>query len=132
MEDLRNKVVVITGASTGIGAAVALKFSEYGAKVVINYNKSKDKAENIVKNITNNNKEAIAVQGDVCIEENMVNIAKEAIKSFGEINIFINNAGGMVERASVDKISPETFQKVFDLNCLSWKISIKTYIKLIQ
>ena len=47
MEDLRNKVVVITGASTGIGAAVALKFSEYGAKVVINYNKSKDKAEKL-------------------------------------------------------------------------------------
>ena len=132
MEDLKGKVVVITGASTGIGAATALRFSQAGSKVVINYNNSKEKAEELVESIKNKNLEAIAVQGDVCKEENMIKLANTAIDAFGEINIFINNAGGMVDRACVDKITPEVFQKVFDLNCSTVMLGTKTALNIFK
>ena len=132
MKDIKDKVVVITGASTGIGASIALRFAELGSKVVINYNKSKEKAESLVQNIVENNNQAIAIQGDATIEKDLINLADEAIAKFGEINIFINNAGGMVKRASVDKISSQTFQKVFDLNCLSVMLGTRTALNIFK
>ena len=125
MKDLNNKVVLITGASTGIGAATAISFGEQGSKVIVNYNKSKVEANLVVDKINSSGGDAVAIQGDARKAEDMQNLVNAATTKYGELNIMINNAGGMIARAKIEEINEELFNDVFNLNCLSVMLGTK-------
>src|ERR1700712_5409437 len=92
MGKLKNKVAVVTGASKGIGAAIAKHFAAEGAKVVVNYATSKEGADKVVKAITDNGGMAIAIQADVSKEADVTRLFEETKKAFGSLDILVNNA----------------------------------------
>ncbi|BDH61106.1 3-oxoacyl-[acyl-carrier-protein] reductase FabG [Lysinibacillus sp. PLM2] len=93
MGKLDGKVAVVTGASRGIGRAIALLLAKEGAKVVVNYSGSEQKAAQVVDEITSMGTEAIAVQANVSDAESVQNLMDTAIKKFGSIDVLVNNAG---------------------------------------
>jgi 3-oxoacyl-[acyl-carrier protein] reductase len=93
MINLTGKVALVTGASRGIGRAIAVKLATLGAKVVVNYNQSAQDAEQVVAEITQNGGEAIAVQGDVSQFTVAQSLIKATIDKFGRLDILVNNAG---------------------------------------
>ncbi|ODV55179.1 3-oxoacyl-[acyl-carrier-protein] reductase [Lysinibacillus fusiformis] len=93
MRKLDGKVVVVTGASRGIGRAIALKLADEGAKVVVNYSGSQAKAEEVVAMIQESGGEAIAVQASVSQTEEVTALMDTAVKTFGSLDILVNNAG---------------------------------------
>lgn len=93
MRKLEGKVAVVTGASRGIGRAIALKLAEEGAKVVVNYSGSQAKAEEVVAMIQENGGEAIAVQASVSKTEEVTALMDAAVKTYGSLDILVNNLG---------------------------------------
>ncbi|GKW44903.1 3-oxoacyl-[acyl-carrier-protein] reductase [Planococcus sp. NCCP-2050] len=93
MSKLAGKTAIITGASRGIGAEIARKFSEAGAKVVVNYSGSQEKAEAVVAEIREKGGEAIAVKANVSDSDAVKAMIDETMKAFGSIDILVNNAG---------------------------------------
>src|SRR6478752_4980701 len=101
--DLKDKVVLVTGASTGIGAAAAQAFAGVGARVVVHYNASREPAQKVVADIKAAGGEAVAVGGDVMSEGDVKRIVAEAMSAFGgRIDVLINNAGGMLGRVRIE------------------------------
>lgn len=90
---LVGKCAVVTGASRGIGRAIALQLASEGAKVVVNYSGSEQKALEVVEEIKNNGGEAIAVQANVAESDSVQNLMKTAVDTYGSIDILVNNAG---------------------------------------
>jgi 3-oxoacyl-[acyl-carrier protein] reductase len=119
IEDLKGKVVLITGSSTGIGAAAALAFGANGAKVAVHYNKSKAEAEKVVAGVEKGGGKAILVQGDVTSSASCKEIVDKTVQSLGRIDVLITNAGGLVQRAPVEQITDELFDQVVYLNVRS-------------
>jgi len=113
------KVVLITGASSGIGAACAIEFAKSGGKVAVNYNSTKSGAEMVVENIKKTGGQAIAVQADVTKKDQVEKMVKTVIKEFGRIDILVNNAGTLVERKILEETSDELWRKVIDVNFTS-------------
>ena len=93
MLDFKNKVAVVTGASRGIGRAVALALARGGYAVSINYRKSRDMADEVVNSIRQIGGKAIAVQCDVSKREEVENIFTATINAFNKVDILVNNAG---------------------------------------
>lgn len=90
---LEGKTAVVTGASRGIGHAIALQLAEEGANVVVNYSGSEDKALQVVEEIKNIGRNAIAVKANVSDNESVQNLMSQALEAFGSIDVLINNAG---------------------------------------
>jgi len=114
---LSGKVAVVTGASKGIGAAIAKQLAAEGASVVVNYASSKAGAEKVVDAITKAGGKAIAVQADVAKKADIDRMFAETKKAFGRLDILVNNAG-IYEFAPLDNITEEHFYKQFNLNVL--------------
>jgi 3-oxoacyl-[acyl-carrier protein] reductase len=93
MNRFEGKAAIVTGASRGIGREIALNLANEGAKVVVNYSGSKDKADEVVALIKNAGGEAFAVQADVSNPDSVKNMIDETIATFGSIDILVNNAG---------------------------------------
>lgn len=93
---LKNKIVLVTGSSRGIGKAIALLFAKKGAKVVVNYSKSEKEADEVVKEI-NKISEGIAIKCDVSDEKQVKIMIEKIVKKFGRLDILINNAGKYIE-----------------------------------
>ncbi|MBI1396491.1 MAG: glucose 1-dehydrogenase [Betaproteobacteria bacterium] len=119
MEDLAGKVVLVTGASTGIGAAAARAFGENGARVAVHYNSSRTEAEGVVAAIRSSGAEAVAIQGDVCVSETCRDIVARTVEHFGRIDVLINNAGGLVQRVPIGDVTDDLFDQVLHLNVRS-------------
>ncbi len=117
MSTLKGKVAVVTGASKGIGAAIAKSLGAAGASVVVNYASSKAGADAVVDAITKSGSKAIAVQGDVSNSADAQAIIDAAIKTFGHLDILVNNSG-VYEFGPLEAITPEHFHKQFDINVL--------------
>lgn len=91
--DFSDKVAIVTGASRGIGRAIAIELGSLGARVVVNYKTSADAATEVVKEINNSGDDAIAIQADVSDFEQAKELIKQGIEHFGELHILVNNAG---------------------------------------
>jgi len=125
MNDLKGQEVLITGASSGIGAACARAFGALGAKVIVHYNTAKSAAEIVVKNILDSGGEAFALQGDLKHSAQCHRVVSEAAARWGKIDVLINNAGSMVQRVSIIELTDETFNEVIDLNIRSMMMCSK-------
>ncbi|MDU6266180.1 MAG: 3-oxoacyl-[acyl-carrier-protein] reductase [Anaerocolumna aminovalerica] len=112
---LKNKVALVTGASRGIGRAIALTLAGYGAIVIINYCGSKEKAEEIVNQIKENGGTAIAYQADVADFEAVKTMFSDITKEYGRIDILVNNAG-ITKDNLILKMSEEEFDAVINTN----------------
>ncbi|MDQ0791147.1 SDR family oxidoreductase [Streptomyces sp. B3I8] len=93
MNDFENDIVIVTGASTGIGAATARLLGSSGARVVVNYNRSKDQAEGVVKDVKEAGGDAIAVQADMGSEADVLRLFETTDEAFGPVTALVNNAG---------------------------------------
>lgn len=112
---LKNKVALVTGASRGIGRAIALTLAGYGAIVIINYCGSKEKAEEIVNQIKENGGTAIAYQADVADFEAVKTMFSDITKEYGRVDILVNNAG-ITKDNLILKMSEEEFDAVINTN----------------
>ena len=90
---LEQKCAVVTGASRGIGRAIALELASQGAKVVVNYSGSEQKALDVVAEIVENGGEAIAVQANISDNDSVQALMKKALDTYGSLDILVNNAG---------------------------------------
>ena len=129
MSRLRNKVAVITGASKGIGAAIAKHFAQEGAKVVVNYASRKEGADKVVKQITDNGGTAISVQADVSKQADVTRLFDETRKTFGTLDILVNNAV-FQQYLPIEQASPEAFHQHFNVNVLGPVLTIQAALKL--
>src|SRR3954469_6634285 len=114
--DLRDKVVLITGASTGIGAAAARAFGRNGAKVAINYRQSQAEAEQVADAVRQLGGKALLVQKDVVLPEAASEIVRRTVEAFGRLDVLINNAGALIRRTPVADYTDEYLDALLDLN----------------
>jgi len=128
MGRLKGKTAVVTGASKGIGAGIALALAEEGANVVVNYARAKDDAEKVAAKINQNGSKAITVQADVSKKADVDKLFAEAKKAFGTVDILVNNAG-VYEFAPLSEITEESYRRQFDLNVLGTLLSTQAAVK---
>ncbi|MBS7231578.1 glucose 1-dehydrogenase [Flavobacterium psychroterrae] len=128
MSRLKNKVAIVTGASKGIGAAIAKNFGLEGAKVVVNYASSKEDADKVVKSITDNGGTAIAVQADVSNELDVTRLFEETKKAFGTLDILVNNAG-IYQYQAIEELTIASFHNQFNTNVLGSLLAIQASLK---
>jgi len=114
---LQGKVAVVTGASKGIGAQIAKRFAEEGARVVVNYSHSKEAGEQVVSDIRSEGGEAVAVKADVRNRGEVAQLFAETKKKFGPTDILVNNAG-IYKFFPLDSIDESNFRELFDVNVL--------------
>ncbi|WP_324678188.1 glucose 1-dehydrogenase [Hymenobacter sp. GOD-10R] len=129
MSKLKNKVAVVTGASKGIGAAIATFFAAEGASVVVNYAASKDGADEVVQAIRASGGTAISVQADVSNEADVRRLFAETQAAFGTLDILVNNAG-IYDYAPIEAVSAESFRRQFDINVWGTVLAIQESLKL--
>ena len=115
MKNLKDKVILVTGASKGIGAEVAKKLAQQGAKIIVNFAGSKADAESVVEHISKNGGEAIAIQADVSSSADVKILFDKSIAHFGKIDVLVNNAGIMITKFIKDT-TDEDFTRQFDVN----------------
>ena len=125
---LANKVALVTGASKGIGAAIARHLAAAGASVVVNYSSSKAGADKVVSEITAAGGKAVAVQGDVSKPADITRFVGEAKAAFGKIDILVNNAG-VYEFAPLEAITPEHYHRQFNINVLGLLLTTQEAVK---
>ena len=114
--DLAGKAILITGASTGIGAAAARAFGRNGARVAINFSANHDKAEAVAESIRRSGGEALLVQGDVTKPETAADVTARTVAAFGRLDVLVNNAGSLIARTPIADYSDEYLDAVLDLN----------------
>lgn len=112
---LENKIAIVTGSSRGIGRAIALAFAKEGADVVINYLQSEDKARDVVRQILDMKRKAIAVKADVSKEAEVKEMVSRTLETFGKIDILVNNAAILLP-FDFNNPNYENWQRMVDVN----------------
>ncbi len=127
-----DQVVLITGASTGIGAALARAFGKAGAKVVVHYHHSEAEAKQVATDIKSEGSEVLLVQADVTDDSQARSIADQTMERFGRIDVLVNNAGALVRRSAVAEASDELYDEIMDLNVRSVFQLCKRVVPIMQ
>lgn len=128
MGSLQGKVALVTGASKGIGAAVARELAARGAAVAVNYSGDKAGAEKVVADIKGAGGKAIAIQANLGDPSSIAPLVEKTAKEFGPINVLINNAG-VYDFAPIDSVTPEHFHKQFNVNVLGLLLTTQEALK---
>lgn len=128
MSKLSGKVAVVTGASKGIGAAIAKELAAEGAAVAVNYASSKEGADRIVNEITARGGKAVAIQGDVAKAADVERIFAETNETFGQLDVLVNNAG-VYEFAPLADVTEEQFHRQFNTNVLGLLLATREAAK---
>ncbi|HMH06854.1 MAG TPA: SDR family NAD(P)-dependent oxidoreductase, partial [Terriglobales bacterium] len=128
MSKLKDKVAVVTGASKGIGAAIAKALAAEGASVVVNFASSKAGADKVVAAIVTAGGKAVAVGGDVSKASEAQGIIDAAIKNYGRLDILVNNSG-VYEFAPIESVTEEAFHKIFNINVLGAILTTQAAVK---
>ena len=129
VKKLEGKVAVVTGASKGIGAAIAQHLAAEGAQVVVNYASSKEGADKTVAAITAEGGKAIAVKGDVGKAADVEHLFAETRKAYGKLDILVNNAG-IYQFAPLEGVTEDLFHKQFNTNVLGLLLATREAVKL--
>ncbi|MGH7241822.1 MAG: SDR family NAD(P)-dependent oxidoreductase [Phycisphaerales bacterium] len=116
-QKLKGQVAIVTGASKGIGSAIAKQLAAEGASVVVNYASSKEGADKVVSEITSKGGKAVAVGANLAKKADIERLFAETKKAYGRLDILVNNAG-IYDFAPLENVTEEHFHKQFDLNVL--------------
>ncbi len=118
--DVDNKVVVVTGASSGVGAEAAVKLAQMGAKVVINYARSAAGAQQTLERVTSAGGQGIVVQADVSDNEQCIALVQAAVSEFGQLDVLVNNAGTTtyVDHKALDLLSDDIWESTLGTNLM--------------
>jgi 3-oxoacyl-[acyl-carrier protein] reductase len=119
MKDLKDKVVLVTGSSSGIGAAIAVAFAQWGSHVAVHYNSRREDGEKVVSLVRELGGEAKLFQANVSDTGAVAQLAAEVHSHFGRVDIAVNNAGSIVQRTPLTDASDELIEEVFQLNARS-------------
>ena len=125
---LQGKVAIVTGASKGIGAAIAKGLAAEGASVVVNYASSKSSADAVVAEITKAGGKAVAVQGSVAKEAEVKRLFAESDEAFGRLDILVNNAG-VYQFGALEDVTESEFHRQFDTNVLGPILATREAVK---
>jgi len=128
-QKLAGKVALVTGASKGIGASIAVHLAAAGASVVVNYASSKAGADKVVAEITAAGGKAVAIQGDVAQPADITRLLAQTKAAFGHLDILVNNAG-VYEFLPLEAITPEHFHRHFNVNVLGLLLTTQEAVKL--
>ena len=128
MSKLKGKVAVVTGASKGIGAAIAKALAAEGASVVVNYASSKAGADKVVAAITAAGGKAVAIGGDVSKAADAQGIIAAAVKNYGRLDVLVNNSG-VYEFAPIEAVTEDSFHRMFNINVLGVLLTTQAAVK---
>ncbi|MDQ3302003.1 MAG: 3-oxoacyl-ACP reductase FabG [Actinomycetota bacterium] len=126
------KVAWVTGSSTGIGRATALKLAERGYDVVVHYTRSEDKAEEVAGRIESSGRDALLVRGDVSRAEDVRRMVCEIDGRYGRVDVLVNNVGSFIERASLDGMTEELWDRTVDVNLKSVYLCSRSVLPLMR
>jgi len=127
--DLRGRSVVVTGGGTGIGRAISRALARCGARVIVNYNRSREAAETTAAEIRQAGGEAVAFQADVTDEAQVEKLMDAAVARFGRLDILVANAGGPLARCPTTEMSDQRWNAGMELNCKSVFYCVKHAVK---
>lgn len=127
-----HQVALITGASTGIGAAVARAFAQSGAHVVVHYNRSETEAKQVEADVRAAGVETLLVHADVTDDAQARSIVDQTMERFGRIDILVNNAGALVQRSPIAEASDDLYDEIMDLNLRSVFQLCKRVVPIMQ
>lgn len=125
---LTGKVAIVTGASKGIGAAIAKHLAAEGAAVVVNYASSRESADRVVADIASQGGKAVAVRANMAVKADIEHLFAETKKNYGRLDILVNNAG-IYEIAPLGQITEKKFHRHFNLNVLGVILAIQEALK---
>ncbi len=128
MGDLEKKVAIVTGASKGIGAAIAKRLADAGAAVVVNYASSREGADRVVAEVTAGGGRAVAVQGDVAKTEDVRRLFEETRRALGEVDVLVNNAG-VYQFDAIESVNEREFHRQFNTNVLGPLLTTQEAVK---
>lgn len=128
MNKLKDKVTIVTGASKGIGAAIAKEAAKEGAKVIVNYFSDQSGAEAVVQHITAQGGTAIALQANVTKAQDVKQLLQEAVQQFGKLDVLINNAG-VYTFEPLEAFTEAAYRRQFDHNVLSLMLTAQEALK---
>ena len=129
MTKLANKIAVVTGASKGIGAAIARQFAAEGATVVVNYATSRGDADKVVADIVDAGGKSVAIGANVSVEAEVRKLFAAVKELFGRVDLLVNNAG-VYSFEALDAITPDNFRKMFDTNVLGTLLASREAVAL--
>ena len=129
MGKLDRKIAVVTGASKGIGAAIAIELAGAGAAVVVNYARSKDAAERVVATIVAAGGNAVSVGADITTDAGVAALIAATADIFGRVDILVNNAG-VYAFGALATVTPEEYHRQFDINVLALLMVTKAALPL--
>src|SRR3989442_11147383 len=128
MSELTGKVAIVTGASKGIGAAIAKGLGAVGASVVVNYASSREGADRVVAEIASKGGKAIAVEADVSKAADVQRLFDETTKAFGSLDVLVNNAG-VYRFAPLEEVTEDEFHREFNTNVLGIILATREAVK---
>jgi 3-oxoacyl-[acyl-carrier protein] reductase len=131
MPSINGKVAIVTGASSGIGRAIAERLARDGAMVIVNYGTSMDKAKAVVAGIESNGGQAVAIQGDMSQVSDVRRLVQETMQRFGRLDILVNNAGMALFKPLVETTEQE-FDEIVALNAKGPYFAMQEAAKVIE